>query len=100
MSFIYRFAIEALDVTFSAPGHLEKSQGCYVVVAEIPLDQAALLQKHASVDTPVSVFVDVDGQAVGVMQAQRIAAKERRGSVIQIWALVHVPSIFAEAMRT
>lgn len=99
MSFIYRFTIDNTGVSFPAPGRLEKSADCYVVVAEVPFDQAMLLTEHADVKHPVTIWVDVGGNAVGFMPVTKIRARERRGQIVELWAIVHVPDLFEQAGR-
>lgn len=98
MSFIYRFTIDRTGVSFPAPGRLEKVEGAYVVVAEVQFDQAMALQEHADAKQPVTIWVDVGGNAVAFMPVTKIRAKERRGQTVELWALVHMPDAFDQAM--
>ncbi len=98
MTTLYRFVIKPAGVDVLAPGRLQQHDGAYVVVAEVPFDQAMLLARHATPDIPVTVWAEAEGEVVGLMHAHKIGAKSRRGQVVELWALVHVPSIFEKPL--
>lgn len=98
MTHVYRFTIDSTGVSFAAPGRLQQAEGAYVVVAELDYAAALALHEHASREQPVTIWVDVGGHPVAFMRAQKVRVKGR-GRTVELWALVHIPSIWDQAVR-
>lgn len=99
MTYAYRFVIDGTGIDFVAPGELQQAEGCYFVVAQVGYDQALALQQHASKETPITLWVEVDGKGVAFMPVQKVRWMEQRGSQIPIACLVHTPDIFEQARK-
>lgn len=99
MTYAYRFEIDGTGIDFVAPGELQQAEGCYFVVAQVGYDQALALQQHAKAETPITLWVEIDGKGVAFMPVQKVRAQAGRGSFVQITALVHVPDIFEQARK-
>jgi hypothetical protein len=99
MTYAYRFVIDGTGIDFVAPGELQKAEGCYMVVAEVSFDQALALQEHAKAETPITIWVEVGGQAVAFMPVRKVKAKPGRGQFVEVAAMVRVPDPFEQARK-
>jgi hypothetical protein len=95
---VYRVRGKGID--FATVGQLQKHQGVYVVVASASWDDALQLQLNAKNESPITILVEVNGEAVAVMPIHKVRAKERKGAHVELWAIVDMADPFMEALRT
>lgn len=99
MSFIYRLTVDGTGVSTLAPGRMEQANGCLIVVVDVPFDVALLIQDAASLAKPITLWVEVNGVAVGVMRPSKVKADGRKGKVVELACLVYVPDPVGAALR-